>query len=167
VKLTAMSKSWCTMGLGLVLCLAGCQGLFPQPVYTPPKVPAPAPAPPPPQVFRPTFYVAVNSLNLRAGPGMYFFKVSVLGRNTEVEKLGDAENWSKIRVKQTGDEGWVNSRYLSATPVTAPPEVEPPAPPEVEPPAPPEPPVVKPTPPEKPAPSAPPEPEKPNKIRIM
>ncbi len=82
--------------------------------------------PTPRQVIRPTFYVTVNRLNLRAGPGMYFFKVSVLGRNTEVEKLGDAENWSKIRVKQTGDEGWVDSRYLSATPVTSPPGVEPP-----------------------------------------
>ena len=32
-----MRKSWCTVwvGLGLALCLAGCQGLFPQPVYRP------------------------------------------------------------------------------------------------------------------------------------
>ena len=123
-----MRKSWCTMGLGLglVLCLAGCQSLFPQPVYTPPVAPAPQPPPPPPQVARPTFYVTVNRLNLRACPGMDCPKIAVLDRNQEVEKVGDAEDWSQIRIKQSGTIGWVSSRYLSTTPVAAAPEVAPP-----------------------------------------
>ena len=143
-----MRKSWCTMwvGLGLVLCLAGCQSLFPQPVYTPPKFPPPQAPPPPPQVARPTFYVAVNRLNLRACPGMDCPKIAVLDRNQEVEKVGDAEDWSQIRIKRDGTIGWVSSRYLSATPVTAPPEVAPP-----------------PTPPE--AVTPPPLPEKPEKAQ--
>jgi len=44
-------------------------------------------------------------------------KIAVLNRNQEVEKVGDAADWSQIRVKQDGTIGWVDSRYLSATPV--------------------------------------------------
>lgn len=145
-----MRKFWCTVwvGLGLVVCLTGCQSLFPRPVYTPPV--APAPAPPPPQVVRPTFYVAVkNTLNLRACPGMDCPKIAVLNRNQEVEKVGDAADWSQIRVKQDGTIGWVDSRYLSATPVAAPSEgAPPPSPPEAvtPPPLPEKPAKAKPTP---------------------
>ena len=124
-----MRKFWgiVVVGVGLALCLAGCQGLFPKPVYTPPVSPAPPPPPPPPQVARPTFYVAVkNTLNLRACPGMDCPKIAVLNRNQEVEKVGDAADWSQIRVKQDGTIGWVDSRYLSATPVAGPAEVAPP-----------------------------------------
>jgi uncharacterized protein YgiM (DUF1202 family) len=123
-------KSWCVVwvGLGLVLCLAGCQTLFPKPVYTPPTAPAPTAPPPPAQVVRPTFYVAVNRLNLRACPGMDCPKIAVLERNEEVEKLGEAEDWSQVRVKRDGTIGWVSSRYLSATPTVAPPEAAPPLP---------------------------------------
>jgi hypothetical protein len=137
-------KSWCVVwvGLGLVLCLAGCQALFPKPVYTPPAAPAPV-GPPPPQVARPTLYVAVNRLNLRACPGMDCPKIAVIDRNEEVEKLGDAEDWSQIRVKRDGTIGWVSSRYLSATPVAAPPEAPTPPLPEPE--------KVKPTPEKPPA----------------
>ena len=124
----AIRKSWCTVwvGLGLALCLAGCQTLFPKPVYAPPVAPAPQAPPPPPQVARPTFYVTVNRLNLRACPGMDCPKIAVLDRNQEVEKVGDAEDWSQIRLKQNGTIGWVSSRYLSPTPVAATPEVAPP-----------------------------------------
>jgi hypothetical protein len=130
-----MRKFWgiVVLGVGLPLCLAGCQGLFPKPVYTPPVSTAPPPPPPPPpQAARPTFYVAVkNTLNLRACPGMDCPKIAVLNRNQEVEKVGDAADWSQIRVKQDGTIGWVDSRYLSATPVAGPAEVAPPpAPPE-------------------------------------
>ena len=131
--LIAMRKSWCTLGLGLglVLCLAGCQSMFPKPVYAPPVARPPQAPPPPPQVARPTLYVTVNRLNLRACPGMDCPKIAILDRNQEVEKVGDAEDWSQIRIKQDGTIGWVSSRYLSATPVTAAPEVAPPpAPPE-------------------------------------
>ena len=119
--LMAMRKSWCTLGLGLglVLCLAGCQSMFPQPVYAPPVARPPQAPPPPPQVIRPTVYVTVNRLNLRACPGMDCPKIAVLDRNQEVEKVGDADDWSQIRIKQNGTIGWVSSRYLSATPVAA------------------------------------------------
>jgi hypothetical protein len=115
-----MRKSWCTllMGLGVALCLAGCQTFFPKPVYTPPVSPAPE-KPPPPQAVRPTLYVAVNRLNLRACPGMDCPKIAVLERNEEVEKVGDAADWSQIRVKRNGTIGWVSSRYLSPTPGAA------------------------------------------------
>jgi hypothetical protein len=137
-------KSWWVVwvGLGLVFCLAGCQALFPKPGYTPPKAPAPAAPPPPAQVIRPTFYVAVNRLNLRACPGMDCPKIAVLERNEELEKLGDAEDWSQVRVKRDGTIGWVSSRYLSPTPVVGPPEGAPP---------PPEPEMVRPTPEKPPA----------------
>ena len=158
----AMRKSWCTVwvGLGLALCLAGCQGLFPRPVYSPPAASAPQAPPPPPQVLRPTFYVTVNRLNLRACPGMDCPKIAVLDRNQEVEKVGDAEDWSQIRVKQIGTIGWVSSRYLSPTPVAATPEVAPPPtlPEEVTPPPLPERPEKA-----KPAPEKPPAVEKPPK----
>jgi hypothetical protein len=67
-----MRKSWCTigLGLGLVLCLAGCQTMFPRPVYTPPRAPAPQ-GPPPAPVARPTFYVTVNRLNLGGCPLLF------------------------------------------------------------------------------------------------
>jgi hypothetical protein len=150
-----MRKSWCTigLGLGLVLCLAGCQTMFPRPVYTPPRAPAPQ-GPPPAPVARPTFYVTVNRLNLRACPGMDCPKIAVLDRNQEVEKVGDAEDWSQIRLKEGGTIGWVSSRYLSPTPVSATPEVAPPpTPPETEtpPPLPEIPAKGKPTPPSPPA----------------
>ena len=165
VGAAAMHKSWCTVwvGLGLALCLAGCQGLFPQPVYTPPRVPAPQ-APPPAPVARPTFYVTVNRLNLRACPGMDCPKIAVLDRNQEVEKVGDADDWSQIRIKLDGTIGWVSSRYLSATPVAASPEVAPPpTPPEAvtPPPLPEMPGKVKPTPPSPPAVEKPPKTPKP------
>ena len=148
----AMRKFWCTVGVGLgwALCLAGCQHLFPRPVYTPPV--APAPPPPPAQVPRPMLYVSVNRLNLRACPGMDCPKIAVLDQNQEVEKVGDAADWSQIRITRDGTIGWVSSRYLSATPVAAPPEVTPP-------PTPPE--AVTPPPlPERPAPVIPPAVEK-------
>ena len=106
--------------------------MFPKPVYTPPVTSAPPAPPPPPQVERPTFYVAVkNTLNLRACPGMDCPKIAVLNRNQEVEKVGDAADWSQIRVKLDGTIGWVDSRYLSTTPVAASSEVAPPpSPPE-------------------------------------
>ncbi len=71
---------------------------------------------------RPTFYVAGDRVNLRAGAGMDFFRIAVLERNEEVEKLGDADGWSEITVKRNGNRGWVNSRFLSPTPVAAAPE---------------------------------------------
>jgi hypothetical protein len=168
VGAAAIRKSWCTVwvGLGLALCLAGCKGLFPQPVYSPPVVQAP-PAPPPAPVARPTLYVTVNRLNLRACPGMDCPKIAVLDRNQEVEKVGDAEDWSQIRLKQSGTIGWVSSRYLSPTPVAATPEVAPtPTPPEAvtPPPLPEMPEKAKPTPEKPPAVEKPPKTPKPGEV---
>jgi hypothetical protein len=153
-------RSWWTFGLalGLALSLAGCKTLFPKPVYVPPT--APAPAPPPPQVVRPLFYVAVNRLNLRACPGMDCPKIGLLNRNEEVEKVGQAEDWTQIRVIRDGTIGWVSSRYLSATPVAVPPPEAAPAPGA---PIPPE--VVTPPPLPKPIPEKPPAVEKPKPPR--
>jgi hypothetical protein len=92
-----MRKSWCSMGLGLALCLAGCQILFPWPVYTPPEVSTPQAPPPPAQIARPTFYVAGDRVNLQANPGLDSPKIAILDRNQEVEKVVDAEDWSQIR----------------------------------------------------------------------
>jgi hypothetical protein len=87
-------------------------------------------------------------------------KIAVLDQNQEVEKVGDAADWSQIRVTRDGTIGWVSSRYLSPTPVAATPEVTPaPAPPEtVTPPPLPEKPVI--PAPAKPAPTSPPAVEK-------
>lgn len=113
---------WCRwqLLLGLVLalvCLSCRPSVAPVPRQAPPPPPAaPAEAPP----ARPTLYVKVGRLNLRAGPGMDFPKLGLLERNEEVEKLGEAENWYQIRVKRDGTLGWVSSEYLSSNPVTSP-----------------------------------------------
>jgi len=113
---------WCRwqLLLGLVLalvCLSCRPSVAPGPRQAPPPPPAAHPEPPP---QRPTFYVKVGRLNLRAGPGMDFPKLGLLERNEEVEKVGEAENWYQIRVKRDGTLGWVSSEYLSSTPVTSP-----------------------------------------------
>lgn len=134
--------------LAVAFVLAGCAPR----AYVPPPLPtAPAPAPPQLQVSRPVFYIKVNRLNLRACPGMDCPKISVLERGEEVEKMGAAEEWFQVRVKRDGRLGWVDSRYLSPTPVTGPEAAPPAAPVEVTPPPLPE--KVQPTPlPEKAAP---------------
>ena len=100
--------------LGLVICLMGCQ---PQ-VYKASTLPRPLPPPAPlPRPFHPTFYVTINQLNLRACPGKDCPKNYALELNTEVEKMGEIENWTQIRVKKDGTIGYVSSRYLSPQPV--------------------------------------------------
>ncbi len=114
--------------LAVAFGLAGCA----QPRYVPPPLPTgPAVPAPPPQVSRQVFYVKVRNLNLRACPGMDCPKISMLEQNEEVEKVGASEDWFQIRVKRDGRLGWVDSRYLSPTPMTAP-EVAPPPPPPLE-----------------------------------
>jgi uncharacterized protein YgiM (DUF1202 family) len=100
--------------LGLVIFLMGCQ----------PRVNSAPPLPPPlpsaaalPQPVRPTFYVTINQLNLRACPGLDSPKISALEVNAEVEKMGESENWTQIRVKKNGTIGYVSSHYLSPQPV--------------------------------------------------
>jgi SH3-like domain-containing protein len=92
----------------------GCQ---PRVYETPPLPPPLPPAAPLPRPVRPTFYVTINQLNLRACPGTDCPKTTSLELNTEVEKMGEVENWTQIRVKKDGTIGYVSSRYLSPQPV--------------------------------------------------
>ena len=92
-------------------------GCHPQVTKSPPLPPPPAPAAPLPRAVRPTFYVTINQLSLRACPGLECPKTSTLELNTEVEKMGDIENWTQIKVKKDGTIGYVSSRYLSPQPV--------------------------------------------------
>ena len=159
----AAKRQWLCSGilvLTLALCLAGCAPKY----YPPPPPPSPpAHVAPPPQMVRPVFYIKANHLNLRACPGMDCPKISVLDKGEEVEKVGEAEDWFQIRVKRDGRLGWVDSRYLSSTPVTPAPET-PPAPPGVVAPPPLPEPMQPPPLPEKPVPPAkPPAVEKPPK----
>jgi SH3-like domain-containing protein len=64
-----------------------------------------------------TFYVTINQLSLRACPGKGCHKISTLELNAEVEKMGEIENWTQIKVKKDGTIGYVSSRYLSPQPV--------------------------------------------------
>lgn len=149
MKPVAASR-WLLIAIPALVVAFGPAGCAP-PGYIPPPLPRAPIAPAlPPQVSRPVFYVKVNHLNLRACPGMDCPKISLLERDEEVEKVGAAEDWFQIRVKRDGRLGWVDSRYLSPTPVAAP-EAAPPSPP-VELPPPPLPERIQPPPPEKPAP---------------
>jgi hypothetical protein len=159
----------------LVCCLAGCEPSFYGGGPKPAPLPPPAPPAPPPQVTRPLFYVTANRLNLRACPGMDCPKISVLERNEEVEKVGESEDWSQIRVKRDGRLGWVNTRYLSAQPASeapaapeaapaplpVPPAVTTPMPPPLPPPLPERPPAAEKPKPAKPVEAKPAKPAKP------
>lgn len=101
----------CALG---VICLMGCQ---PQVNKAPSLQPVVAPAAPLPRPVRPTFYVTSNHLRLRACPGKDCPKTANLALNAEVEKMGEIENWTQIRLKKDGTIGYVSSRYLSARPV--------------------------------------------------
>jgi hypothetical protein len=96
--------------LGLVICLMGCQ---PQVNRTPPLPLPPRPAATLPRPVRPTFYVTISELNVRACPGLDCPKTSTLELNAEVEKLGEIGDWTQIKVKKDGSIGYVSSRYLS------------------------------------------------------
>jgi uncharacterized protein YgiM (DUF1202 family) len=107
------SGAW-ICALALVICLMGCQ---PQAYRTPALPPPLPPVAPLPQPVRPIFYVTINQLNVRTCPGLDCPKTSALQLNAEVEKLGEIENWTQIRVKKDGTIGYVASRYLSPQPV--------------------------------------------------
>jgi hypothetical protein len=96
--------------LGVIICLMGCQ---PRVNKAPPLPPPLAPAAPLPRTVRPTFYVTINQLSLRACPGTDCPKTSTLELNTEVEKMGEIGDWTQIKVKKDGTIGYVSSRYLS------------------------------------------------------
>ncbi|MHB9072200.1 MAG: SH3 domain-containing protein [Desulfobaccales bacterium] len=98
----------CAFGLAI-----GLMGCHPQANKTPP-LPLPSrPAATLPRPVRPTFYVTINELNVRACPGLDCPKTSTLELNAEVEKLGQIGDWTQIKVKKDGTIGYVSSRYLS------------------------------------------------------
>lgn len=102
---------------GLAIGLMGCQPRVHQaPPPPPPPLATPAPLPRP---VRPTLYVTVNQLSLRTCPGLDCPKTSTLELNAEVERLGEVEKWTQIKVKKDGTIGYVSSRYLAPQPVAA------------------------------------------------
>jgi len=107
------SGAW-ICALGLVICLMGCQ---PRVNKAPPLPPPLPPAAALPRPVRPTFYVTINQLSLRTCPGKDCHKIRTLELNAEVEKMGEIENWTQIKVKKDGTMGYVSSRYLSLQPV--------------------------------------------------
>jgi uncharacterized protein YgiM (DUF1202 family) len=81
-------------------------------------VPAAAMAPTP---GPPYFYVAVNSLALRARPSTGNRILTTLSLNQRVEMLGmNAGGWSQVRDLRTDTIGWAASRYLESFPVSSP-----------------------------------------------
>jgi len=69
----------------------------------------------------PFFYVAINGLNLRAGPSTGSRVLTSLSLNDKVEMLDQSPtSWSKVRDLRTGIIGWVSSNYLETFPVRHP-----------------------------------------------
>jgi uncharacterized protein YgiM (DUF1202 family) len=69
----------------------------------------------------PYFYVAIQGLNLRAGPSTGSRVLTTLNLTDRVEMLGaNAAGWSQIRDLRTNIIGWVASRYLESFPVSHP-----------------------------------------------
>lgn len=104
----------------LLLCLtvSFATGCTQKPKWKPPEEKVVTPPPePPPRVELQVYYVAADRLNLRACPGMDCPRISMLGRNQQVEKVGESQGWFQVRSRQDGTLGWVDSRYLSSTPV--------------------------------------------------
>jgi SH3-like domain-containing protein len=67
-----------------------------------------------PHRSQPILYVTVDRLSLRAGPGLDTPRLSVLNRDEEVEKVGEVEDWTRVRVKRNGHLGWINTPYLAS-----------------------------------------------------
>ena len=102
--------------LVLAVCLLGCQTQ----VSKAPPLPSPLPPKPAqPRAARPTFYVTAAHLSLRSCPGIDCKKITTLKLNAEVEKLGESQNWTQVKVKKDGTIGYVSSRYLSSRPLDA------------------------------------------------
>jgi uncharacterized protein YgiM (DUF1202 family) len=82
--------------------------------WIPASATSPSPGPP-------YFYVAIQGLNLRAGPSTGSKVLTSLSLNDQVEMLGaNAAGWSQVRHLRTNIIGWVASRYLETFPVSHP-----------------------------------------------
>ena len=111
----ATTSNWrWSYALGLVICLMACQQRVNKAPPLPPPTTLTAPLPRP---VRPTFYVTISQLSLRTCPSIDCPKISTLELNAEVEKMGEIENWTQIRVKKNGTIGYVSSHFLSKQPV--------------------------------------------------
>jgi uncharacterized protein YgiM (DUF1202 family) len=67
----------------------------------------------------PIYYVAINGLNLRAGPSTGSKVLISLSLNDREEMLDQSPTgWSKVRDLRTGVIGWVSSHYLETFPVS-------------------------------------------------
>jgi hypothetical protein len=53
-----------------------------------------------------------TNLNMRSGPGPKFPLLQTLATNLLVTSLEEQAGWARIRVNETGQEGWVNSTFL-------------------------------------------------------
>jgi uncharacterized protein YgiM (DUF1202 family) len=69
---------------------------------------------------KPYYYVAVRKLVLRAKPSERAEVMRTLGVNDQVEKIGESQDWFKVRQPSTGAVGWVIGRYLNTLPVILP-----------------------------------------------
>lgn len=66
----------------------------------------------------PIYYVAINGLNLRAGPSTGTRVLTSLSLNDREEMLDQSPSgWSKVRDLRTGIIGWVSTNYLETFPV--------------------------------------------------
>jgi len=104
--------------VGLILALvSACEGpsTYSEPPGPPPEAYMP-PAPGPPY-----FYVAVDGLALRSGPGTSNPILTTLSFNQQVEMMGtSAGGWFQVRDPSTGTVGWAASRYLQSYPASYP-----------------------------------------------
>lgn len=57
--------------------------------------------------------LTTGAVNLRAGAGVNYARITTLPRGTAVSVNYCRENWCKVRAR--GMSGWVSSRYLSGT----------------------------------------------------
>ncbi|MGM0607324.1 MAG: SH3 domain-containing protein [Candidatus Muiribacteriota bacterium] len=57
-------------------------------------------------------YVDVSAANLRTGPDTGFEKINTITRDTKVQILARLEDWYKIRVVDTGFEGYIYGELL-------------------------------------------------------
>ncbi len=64
----------------------------------------------------PYYYVAVKKLILRAIPSNHGAAVRNLGFNDQVQKIGEAPGWFRVRQPASGALGWVPSRDLETLP---------------------------------------------------
>lgn len=61
----------------------------------------------------PRMEVAANRLNMRAGPGTTFKKLTTLTRGMLLDQTGKSDGpWLEIAVVDSGETGWLHSDYL-------------------------------------------------------